>query len=246
MAMSLQEAREMLEVARQSKIQLVINSQPPWWPENYAAYNLAKSGELGKVWRVHTVSGHGGPAPRDPITANRLAFWSFLNDEKRGGGAMLDFGPYGAAWVRWFLGMPKTVYAIRTHTRTDVYKSNTNVTILASYPDNRVGIIEASWDLPRNFERLEVFGNLGSVQVFGSSGGVERMETYIGRDRRDGPVPPLAEDHRDPATYFGRIARDGKPAEDFVSGAFHVDVMEILEAARRSADSGQPVSLPLR
>jgi predicted dehydrogenase len=46
----------------------------------------------------------------------------------------------------------------------------------------------------------------------------------------------------DPATYFAHAVRRGE-VDEFVSAAFHADVMAILEAAQRSADSGQPVSV---
>jgi hypothetical protein len=34
-----------------------------------------------------------------------------------------------------------------------------------------------------------------------------------------------------------------KQVDEFVSAAFHADVMAILEAAQRSADAGQPVTI---
>jgi predicted dehydrogenase len=164
-----------------------------------------------------------------------------LNSTERGGGVLLDFGPYGAAWVRHYLGMPTTVYAIRTETRRGVYQVPTTTTILASYPDHRVGIIEASWDLPRNIEQLEVFGDTGSVDLVSNSGSqLIRFETYAGRDKKDVPLVTPEPQWADPATYFAHAVRR-KQVDEFVSAAFHADVMAILEAAQRSADSGQPV-----
>jgi len=271
MATTYADAVAMRDIAKARGIQVVINSQPPWWPANHTASQLAKSGELGTVWRVHTVSGHGGPggspgapapgagAPPAPASsatpasatpasatpptrsAGSQAFWSMLNSAERGGGVLLDFGPYGAAWVRHYLGMPTTVYAIRTETRRGVYQVPTTTTILASYPDHRVGIIEASWDLPRNIEQLEVFGDKGSVDLVSNSGSqLIRFETYAGRDKKDVPLATPEPQWADPATYFAHAVRRGQ-VDEFVSAAFHADVMAILEAAQRSADSGQPV-----
>jgi predicted dehydrogenase len=255
------------DIAQAHGIHVVINSQPPWWPANHTAARLARSGELGAVWRVHTVSGHGGPggapgatgqnAPSRAAsatsasglptpstrTAGSQAFWSMLNSAERGGGVLLDFGPYGAAWVRWYLGMPTTVYAIRTQTRPGVYEVPTTTTILASYPDHRVGIIEASWDLPRNIEQLEVFGDRGSVDLVSNSGSqLVRFETWAGREKRDVPLMTLEPQWADPATYFAYAVRRGS-VDEFVSAGFHADVMAILEAAQRSADSGLPVTI---
>jgi predicted dehydrogenase len=259
MATTHADAVAMRDLAKARGIQVVINSQPPWWPANHTAAQLAKAGELGTVWRVHTVSGHGGPgggpapAPTSAApapgsapparTAGSQAFWSMLNSAERGGGVLLDFGPYGAAWVRWYLGMPTTVYAIRTQTRRGVYRVPTTTAILASYPDHRVGLIEASWDLPRNIEQLEVFGDRGSVDLVSNSGSqLIRFETWAGREKREVPLVTPEPQWADPATYFAHAVRRGQ-VDEFVSAAFHADVMAILEAAQRSADSGQPVSI---
>ncbi len=241
MAATWSQARQMRDIAQKSKIQLMVNYQMAWWPTNYAAYNFARSGDIGKVWRVRSVIGHGGPAPRDASDVRGQRFWSWLNDEKRGGGALIDFTCYGAVWLRWYLGMPKTVYAITTHTRPDVYKTNTNATVLATFPDNGVGIIEGSWDLPRSFQDLEVFGNKGSLYM--TSRGIE---AYVGRDKKEVTAPALEESRRDPIAYFVNAVRSGKPVEGMVSPDFNLDVMQIVEAARLSAASGKPVTLPLK
>lgn len=266
MATTHADALAISDIARSRGIQVVINSQPPWWPANHTASQLARSGELGTIWRVHTVSGHGGPgggpgapattattagargtsgpSPPPPTrTAGSQAFWSMLNSADRGGGVLLDFGPYGAAWVRWYLGMPTTVYAVRTQTRRGVYHVPTTTTILASYPDHRIGIIEASWDLPRNIEQLEVFGDRGSVDLVSNSGSqLIRFETWAGRERREVPLVSLEPHWADPATYFAHAVRRGH-VDEFVSAAFHADVMAILEAAQQSADTGLPVAI---
>jgi predicted dehydrogenase len=153
----------------------------------------------------------------------------------------MDFVCYGAVWLRWYLGLPRSVYAITTHTRPDVYKTNTNATVLAAFPDNGVGIIEGSWDLPRSFQDVEVFGNKGSV--FLTSRGIE---AYVGREKKEAPSPALEENRRDPVPYFVNAIRAGKPVEGMVSPEFNLDVMQIVEAARLSAGSGKPVSLPLK
>ncbi len=241
MAATYQQARQMMDIATKHKIQLMINYQMAWWPANYAAYNFARGGDIGKVWRVRSVIGHGGPAPRDAGDVRGQRFWSWLNDEKRGGGALIDFTCYGAVWLRWYLGLPKSVYAVTTHTRPDVYKTNTSAAVLAAFPDNGVGIIEGSWDLPRSFQDLEVFGDKGSVSMTARG-----VEAYIGRDKKDLPPGTLEESRRDPIAYFISAVRSGKPVEGMVSPEFNLDVMQIMEAARLSAGSGKPVSLPLR
>jgi predicted dehydrogenase len=241
MAASFAEAKEMLALANKHKIFLMTNYQMAWWPENYSAYDFAQSGNIGKVWRVRSIIGHGGPAPGNPADVRGQEFWKWLNDEKRGGGALVDFVGYGAVWCRWYLGMPKSVYAITTHTRPDTYHTNTNATVILQYADNGVGIIEGSWDLPRSFQDVEIFGNKGSVYMARN-----RIEAMAGRDRKEVSLGTLSEDRRDPVTYFIHRIRNHQPLDGMVAPEFNVDAMAIVEAAKRSAESGKPVSLPLR
>jgi len=255
MATSHADAVAIRDIARDAGIQVVINSQPPWWPANHTAEALVRQGALGTVWRVHTVSGHGGPggAPASSAaaltanvtgrTAGSRAFWSMLNSVERGGGVLLDFGPYGAAWIRRYLGMPTAVFASQGRTRPDTYHVPTTTTILATYPDHGVGIIEASWDLSRNIQQLEVFGDKGSVDLVSNSGSqLVRFEHWVARERQDVPLVTPEAHWSDPATYFAHAVRRGH-VDEFVSAAFHADVMAILEAAQRSADTGQPVAV---
>jgi predicted dehydrogenase len=241
MAATYQQARQMAEIAKKGRIQLMINYQMAWWPANYAAYDFAAKGNVGKVWRVRSIIGHGGPAPRDAGDVRGQRFWNWLNDEARGGGALIDFTCYGAVWLRWYLGMPKSVYAVTTHTRPGVYRTNTNATVLAAFPENGVGIIEGSWDLPRSFQDVEVFGDKGSVYM--TSRGIE---AYVGREKRDVAPGTLEESRRDPVAYFVNAIRTGKPVEGMVSPEFNLDVMQIVEAARISAKEGKPIALPLK
>jgi predicted dehydrogenase len=241
MAASYDQARQMLQLAREHHIKLMINYQMAWWPENYAAHDLASSGELGKVWRVRAIIGHGGPANDDPNDRVSQRFWEWLNDEKQGGGALLDFTCYGAVWLRWYLGVPKTVYAVTTHTRPGQYRTNTNATVLASFTSNGIGIIEGSWDLPRSFQDVEVFGDKGSISMARL-----KVEEVIGYNRKEVQPPTLPADRHDPVSYLISRIRSNQPIEGIVSPDFNVDVMEIVEAAHRSAESGKPVSLPLK
>ena len=238
MAANLAQARDMLALSQKHKIQLMVNYQMAWWPENYTAHSLAEGGELGKIWRVRAIIGHGGPASTNPNDVAGKNFWAWLNDEKRGGGALMDFSCYGAVWLRWYLGLPKSVYAVTTHTRPDVYKTNTNATVLATFADNGVGIIEGSWDLPRSFQDVEVFGNKGSIYM-----AQKRIELISGRTRKDVPPGTLPEDRSDPVSYFISCVRAGKPIEGMVSPEFNVDVMRIVDAAAQSAATGKPVML---
>jgi predicted dehydrogenase len=241
MAATYEQAKEMLALAKKHNIKLMINYQMAWWPENYSGHDLTESGKIGKVWRVRAIIGHGGPAPRSSTDIRGQQFWSWLNDENRGGGALMDFTCYGGVWWRWYLGMPTSVYAVTTHTRPDVYKTNTNATVIGTFAGNGVGIIEGSWDLPRSFQDLEVFGDKGSVSVSRN-----RVELMVGSQKEETQIGTLADTRKEPVVYFINKIRKMEAIDGMVSPEFNLDVMQIVEAARRSVRTGKPVTLPLQ
>jgi predicted dehydrogenase len=95
--------------------------------------------------------------------------------------------------------------------------------------------------VPRSFQDVEVFGDKGSVFMTARA-----IEAYVGRDKKDVAATPLQENRRDPIAYFAGAVRSKKPLEGMVSPEFNLDVVQIMEAARLSAKSGKPVTLPLR
>src|SRR5437899_9363408 len=125
------------------------------WPANHAAKAQRDSGALGQVWRLQGIVRHGGPGS----SGVGSYFFDWLTDpEKNGAGALMDFGCYNALWSLWYLGRPESVYAHVNHLRPDIFpKVEDNADLTLNYR-NGVGIFEASWDLPRSYQDLEVFG----------------------------------------------------------------------------------------
>ena len=77
----------------------------------------------------------------------------------------MDFGCYNALWSLWYMGKPETVYAHANHLRPETFpKVEDNADLILGYK-NGVGIFEASWDLPRSYQDLEVYGLKGSVYM---------------------------------------------------------------------------------
>ena len=79
--------------------------------------------------------------------------------------------------------------------------------------------------------------------------GVEQrllMELVIGTEKKPLELGTLEGARAEPIRYFVDCVRNNKQVEGVVSGDFNVNVMQIVEAARRSAASGKPVTLPLK
>lgn len=239
LAGSYADAVRIRDIAREHGIQVMTNYQMAWWPSNHELHRQAAAGKIGNVWRLHGVVGNSGPAPRD---LRRKVFFDWLTDpEANGAGALVDFGIYSATWAVWHLGLPSHVYAAVNSLQPDRFpKVEDNAVMVLSYPSG-VGIFEGSWDLPRGFQQLEVFGRTGSLSMDRGS--------LAYRDGRKAGVSiesaPLAPKDSHPIRYMIDRVTTGKPLAHIVALDINVDAVQILEAAKRSARSLRAVPLPL-
>jgi predicted dehydrogenase len=240
LAASLKEARAIQALASQHGIRVMTNYQMAWWPSNYTAKMQAEQGAIGKVWRLHGVVGHGGPSGPGWDTTRLKFFRQWLTDPVRnGGGALIDFGCYNALWSLWYLGKPETVFAQTNRLHPDLYpRVDDNADLLLHYKDG-VGIFEGSWDLPRGFQDLEVFGGSGSLYVTG--------ENVQLRKGGAGPAPvalaPLPPERSEPVAYMVGLMKSNRPLDGLVALPVNVDVVAILDAAKQSLNTGRAVPL---
>jgi predicted dehydrogenase len=228
------------EAARKSGIQVLTNYQMAWWAANYVAKKQVDEGALGPIWRIHAIIGHGGPGGGN---VRNQYFLDWLTDPvKNGGGALVDFGCYGAIWSLWFMGKPETVMAQTNQIQPERFpKVDDNATIVLHYKSG-VAVLEGSWDLPASFQDLEIFSRSGIINV--------RRDAVELRKGRGEPtklkVDDLPEERSEPITYMAQAVRSGKPLDGIVALDINVDAVEILEAARTSLNTGKIVRLPLK
>jgi predicted dehydrogenase len=234
------DAGKIRELARKNAIQVMTNYQMAWWASNYAAKAQADIGTLGKVWRLHGVVGHGGPSSEG--VRNKFFFDWLTDPVKNGGGALIDFGCYNALWSLWYLGRPESVYAEVNHLQPQRFpKVEDSAVLVLTYKD-AVGVFEGSWDLPRSFQDLEVFGRSGSISMTR-----DKVELRKGREEVIEVTPmALDGDRGEPVKYMISRVRSGQPLEGLVAIDINVDVTEILDAAKESAKTGRAVKLPAR
>ncbi|MGA8029191.1 MAG: Gfo/Idh/MocA family oxidoreductase, partial [Bryobacteraceae bacterium] len=218
---------------------IMTNYQMAWWPANYAAKAAVDQGQIGAVYRLHGIVGHGGPGSEG---VRDKYFFDWLTDPvKNGAGALMDFGCYNALWSLWYLGMPDTVYATVNHLRPERFpKVEDNATIVLTYA-NGVGIFEGSWDLPRGFQDLEVFGRPdgkppGSVYMTHNA-----VELRQGREKKELPIQPLPAGEDEPIAYMISRIRANQPIEGLTAIDINVDVIHIIDLAKESVKTGRAV-----
>lgn len=236
LASSARDAIAIRALALKSGIYVMTNYQMAWWAANYTAKKVAESNDLGQVYRLHGIVGHGGPGSEGPRNS---AFFKWLTDPvQNGAGALMDFGCYNALWSLWYLGVPQTVYARVDHLQPGRFPNvEDNATLVLGYK-NAVGIFEGSWDLPRSFQDLEVFGRGASLRMTRA-----KVEVHKGSEIADTPLENLTPERSDPLSYMTNAIATQRAPDGLVALDINVQVIEIIDAAKESVKTGRAVAL---
>ena len=242
LASSYDDAKQIQALANKYGIRVMTNYQMAWWPANYVAKAAADRGDIGTVYRLHGVVGHGGPGFEGP---RNKYFFAWLTDPvQNGAGALMDFGCYNALWSLWYLGKPQSLYATAEHLRPDHFpKVEDSAVLILNYP-NGVGIFEGSWDLPRSYQDLEVFGrpdpssgkSPGSLYMTQSG-----VELRHGKETKSLGIDPLPEDEKEPIAYMVSRLKQNKPVEGLTAPEINVQVIRIIDLAKESIKTGKTV-----
>jgi predicted dehydrogenase len=241
LAVSLDHADKMLALAKKYKIYLLTNYETTWYGSNEKAYQLVNTENLiGDIRKIVFHTGHPGPVE---IGCNP-EFLEWLTDPVlNGGGALTDFGCYGANLTTWLMKgeHPQSVTAITQQMKPHLYpKVEDEATVLLTYPTAQV-IIQASWNWPYSRKDMEVYGVKGFVFCKDGTNMLFRkdekspLETAV--------APALPSDRNDPFVYFANVIRGNiqmKPY-DLSAPANNEIMMKILEAAKASVKSGKTI-----
>jgi predicted dehydrogenase len=250
LAVSYEDAQAIARAAHAAKIQVLVNYETSWYPSNHAAYDLVRSGAIGEIRKVVVHDGHQGPKEINV----QPEFFKWLTDPKlNGAGALFDFGCYGADLMTWLVGRsadtgefvaqrPLTVTAVSQQIKPDIYPhADDEATIILTYPHAQA-IIQASWNWPYNRKDMEIYGSTGSVSTIAANDIAVRLPHEAQATTR--AVAPIPAPYNDSLTYLRAVLLDGVKPDALSSLETNLIVTEILDAARRSASSGQTVVLP--
>jgi predicted dehydrogenase len=237
-------AVRMQQLAKKYNIHLLTDFETSWYPSTEKTYQLVNdSNFVGKIRKVVIHDGHQGP---QEIGVNK-EFFAWLTDPvQNGGGALVDFGCYGANLMTYLMKgeKPTSVTAVTQHFKPAIYpKVDDEATIIVSYPTAQC-IIQASWNWPFGRKDMEVYGETG--YVIAANNNTMRLrkaetsgEQTVHVTSKDIPV------YEDPFSYFADVVRGkitvGK--NSLYSLENNVTVVQILEAARESAKTGKAVNL---
>jgi predicted dehydrogenase len=244
LAVSLADARAMADAAKRGGIQLIVNYETTWYPGNQEAYKMVcEQHAIGDLRKIVVHDGHQGPKE----IGCSPDFLNWLTDPKlNGGGALMDFGCYGADLMTWFMQgqRPTSVVAVTQHIKPDVYpKVEDEATIIVTYPKAQ-GIIQASWNWPYNRKDMELYGQTGYVLIPKSD--VLRVVKKYNGPETESTVPALTGTQANALAYLASVVRGEIKPTGLSSLKVNLVAMEILDAARQSAETGKRVDLPVQ
>lgn len=241
LAVSLEHAEEMARLAEIYGIYLLTNYETTWYATHYKAYEMLNHEKLiGPLRKVVVHDGHQGP---QEIGVN-AEFLDWLTDPNlNGGGALMDFGCYGANLVTWLSKgqVPQSVFAITQQIKPAKYpKVDDEATIVVTYPKMQA-IIQASWNWPYSRKDMEIYGKDGYIIVENRN----KMRLRISEEFSEAyyELPEMKAPFHDPFSYFASVIQGKTEVQAYDLSALPNNVisMQILEAAKESARTGRRV-----
>jgi len=238
LATTVAQANRIVALATKYKIPVLTNYETTWYNSNQQLYTMVKSQQaIGPVRKMVVHDGHEGPIE---IGCSK-DFTNWLTDPvKNGGGAIVDFGCYGANLMTWIMDgkAPVAVTAVTRSIKPSIYpKVDDDATILLEYPE-ATGIIEASWNWPFSIKDWEVFGKTGYLHAMNPNTLQQRQKDAYQ------PVDVSAAAYQDNITYLSAVLNGTiHPQNDLSSLNNNLIVVRILEAARKSAKEGKRIPL---
>jgi predicted dehydrogenase len=241
LAVSMADAFAIAAAAANGGIEVVVNYETTWYRSTQGAYDFVNHQHgIGEIRKIVVRDGHQGPV----AIGCSPYFLAWLTDPVLdGGGALMDFGCYGADLVTWLMrgARPTSVFAVTQNLQPGVYtKVDDDATIVVTYPRAQA-ILQPSWSWPYGRKDMEIYGQTGAVLL------PDRNSLLLRKG--DGqeiplPAPALTGPDTDALSYLAAVVRREIKPSGLSSLGVNMVVTEILDAARESARTGRRVDLP--
>jgi predicted dehydrogenase len=244
LAFSLDHALRMEKLAKQYNIHLLTDYETSWYATTEKTFQLVNdSNNIGGLKKA--IFHHGHEGPKEIHVQKEFLQW-LTDPVQNGGGAIVDFGCYGANLMTYLMkgAKPISVFAnIRTFKPSVYPKVDDEATIIVNYPTAQC-IIQASWNWPFGRKDMEVYGDSGYVIT-------KNNHDYFFRNRQSGSEKALQVNEKDlsvftdPFSWLASFLRGKITMPDYglYSLENNMTVVRILQAARESAKTGKLVKL---
>jgi predicted dehydrogenase len=246
LATTVEDAVAIQQLAQKYQILVLTNYETTWYASNIAAASMLADGKIGGLRKLVIRDGHDGPKE----IGVGPEFLNWLTDPKQnGGGALFDFGCYGVDLATWIMHgeLPLTVTAVTLHLKPQTYPNvDDDSTIVLTYPHAQA-IIQGSWNWPFSRKDMEIYGATGYIDTLyeDHNPGVKlRIRLHGESSEHVETAPPLTSPQNNSLNYLAAVLNGTlHPEHDLTALDTNVTVVRILDAARRSAQTGRSVSL---
>jgi predicted dehydrogenase len=248
-AATLEEADAMVAAAEAAGVKFAMGYQHRFGTELPLVKRLLEEGVVGRPMAMTQV-GVGPSKHHVP--------W-FLQKDLSGGGVLIDWGIYTAHTILWWMGPVRRVYATSAIFRpevqvgdqllTDVDVEDT-ITATLEFESGAMGSWYAAWAVAAAHHSMSIDGSEGSIVSRRETPGLDVWSNTFGEPAhvhgwRHIPTvePPLIDIHYRKIAHLVDAVLDDQPLQ--LTGADGRDALELVLAVYRSAETGQPVDLPL-
>ena len=241
LATTMDDALAIRRAAREHHVHVLVNYETTWYASNAAVIAAVEKGDLGEVRKVVVHDGHEGP--KEIGVGPEWLPW--LTDPKQNGaGALFDFGCYGADLMT-VLRQGKAPESVTAVTQTDkpaIYPHvDDDATVILHYPGAQA-VLMPSWNWSFARKDMEVYGTEGSMVTVAAKDVLVRHKGEAAPTEQT--APPLAPDQASSLGYLVAVLHGQvKDQGDLSALDTNMVVMQILTAARTSAETGRTVRL---
>lgn len=229
-ALNEEDASAIIDACKKAGVKLMVGHVVRFFPEYRSARDQVRSGRLGNLGVVRTVRSGAFP------------LWSeWFKDDSRSGGPLLDLAIHDFDYLRWTFGPVKRVFSRVLPVQPD---GTAHTLTVLRFESGVMAHVEASWGYPQGspFQTaIEITGSNGMVQFDKDKS--NSIVQFGGSQKPSGvPDSPLAKSpYALELEHFIDCVKNDK--EPLTSGEESLASLRIGLAARRSAETKQPVEL---
>ncbi len=231
LAYSNKDAHRIEQLARQHGVLVLTNFESSWYASLREAKRLIDSGEMEPVRKMIFRHGHRGPQE----IGCSPEFLAWLTDPvENGGGAIVDFGCYGAVLSTWLMNgeRPLSVTASSATLKPAIYpRVDDDATIVVTYP-TATAIIQASWAWTHDNKEADIFTERGSIHAGKWDELTTRQVNAPPQSLKPHPKPRPLENEW---TYLRNVVRGQCAVDPLSSLEINLIAVDILDQARQSA-----------
>lgn len=249
MSATLEQSERIYAAGQNSGSTLMVNWPSAWRPALHELKALVESGAIGEPYWMSARTANPGPEIHG--ASDFFLEWLY-NEQKNGGGALIDYACYGIKYACWMFGEPGTVMASAGHFVKDNIPApmEDNAIVIMGY-DKMRAVSEGSWTQFGANHAFEADKSTGSVTVYGSTGEIRaaHKRNYIelvSEAHPDGlriDPAPLPVGYRNGPEYFIHCIETGEKVTGMTSPEVGLSVQRVIDAGYRSLVSKAEVSL---